>query len=164
MFLFVIDVLCIPTNTFPLSFFPALSNSLVHSSLLNIELLSTLYTLYEIGFVLLFLTYFTFHNAFQINLYCLRQQGFHSFFETDNISWVYITFKNLSFSEHLGCFCLPVVNIDAVNMVIHWSSEPLFFPFLPYIVFPSFLQQSRIQMTFQSISSDLTGMPHQSCR
>lgn len=135
MFLFVIDVLCIPTNTFPLSLLPAFSNSLVHSSLLNVELLSTLYTLYEIGFVLLFLTYFTFHNAFQINLYCLRQQGFHSFFETDNISWVYITFKNLSFPEHLGCFCLPVVNTDAVNMVMHWSLEPLFFPFLPYMSF-----------------------------
>lgn len=41
-----------------------------------------MYTLYGIRFILLFLTYFTFHNAFQINPCCLKQRGFPPLFET----------------------------------------------------------------------------------
>lgn len=71
-------------------------------------IVNSLYTLYEIGFVLLFLTYFTFHNAFQINLYCLRQQGFHSFFETEQyfMDEYHILKSTLLWASRLRLSCL----------------------------------------------------------
>jgi hypothetical protein len=97
LLLFIIDILCILTNTFWPSLFPAFSNSSVHSLLLNIELLSMHCTLcMKEDLCFWFLTYFTFHNAFQINLCCLRQQGFYSFLQTEQYFVdVYHTLKSI---------------------------------------------------------------------